>query len=58
MPHLVLYLVLFCYRRDFKLPLSDNNQAGGIEAYNPTSRYLLFHKSFMTVTVTERSTDI
>ena len=33
-------LFLFCYERDFMLPLSDNNQAEIIEAFNSTSRYL------------------
>ena len=33
-------LFLFCYERDFMLPLSDNNQADIIEAFNSTSRYL------------------
>ena len=30
----------FCYQKDFMLSLSDNNQAGVIEAINSTSRYL------------------
>ena len=33
-------LFLFCYERDFKLSLSDNNQTDNIEALNFTSRYL------------------
>ena len=33
-------LFLFCYERDFMLPLSDNNQADAVEAFNSTSRYL------------------
>ena len=37
---LVADLFLFCYERDFKLPLSDNNQTDIIEAFNSTSRYL------------------
>ena len=37
---LVADLLLFCYERDFKLSLSDNNQADIIEAFNSTSRYL------------------
>ena len=37
---LVADLFLFCYERDFKLSLSDNNQADIIEAFNSTSRYL------------------
>ena len=37
---LVADLFLFCYERDFMLSLSDNNQAGIIEAFNSTSRYL------------------
>ena len=32
--------VLFCYERDFKLPLSGNNQAGVIEVFNSISHYL------------------
>ena len=31
---------LFCYKRDFMLSLSDNNQTDIIEAFNSTSRYL------------------
>ena len=37
---LVADLFLFCYERDFMLPLSDNNQTDIIEAFNLTSRYL------------------
>ena len=37
---LVEDLFLFCYERDFMLPLSDNNQTDIIEALNSTSRYL------------------
>ena len=33
-------LFLFCYERDFMLPLSDNNQTDIIEAFNSTSRSL------------------
>ena len=36
---LVADLFLFCYERDFMLPLSDNNQTDIIEAFN-TTRYL------------------
>ena len=31
---LVADLFLFCYERDFMLPLSDNNQTDIIEAFN------------------------
>ena len=37
---LVADLLLFCYERDFMLPLSDNNQTDIIETFNSTSRYL------------------
>ena len=37
---LVAGLFLSRYERDFMLSLSDNNQAGIIEAFNSTSRYL------------------
>ena len=37
---LVADLFLFCYERDFMMPLSDNNQADVIDAFNTTSRYL------------------
>ena len=37
---LVADLFLFCYKRDFMLSLSDNNQNDIIEAFNYTSRYL------------------
>ena len=37
---LVADLCLFCYERDFMLPLSDANQSEVIEAFNSTSRYL------------------
>ena len=37
---LVADLFLFCYVRDFMLSLSVNNQAGFVEAFNSTSRYL------------------
>ena len=32
-------LFLFCYKRDFMLSLSDNNQTDIIEAFNSTSIY-------------------
>ena len=31
---------LLCYKRDFMLSLSDNNQTDIIEAFNSSSRYL------------------
>ena len=37
---LVADLFLFCYERDFMLPLSDINQTDIIGAFNSTSRYL------------------
>ena len=37
---LVADLFLFCYERDFMKSLSPENQAGIIEAFNSTSRYL------------------
>ena len=37
---LVADLFLFCYERDFMLPLSEDNQSGVIEAFNSTSRFL------------------
>ena len=37
---LVADLFLFCYENDFMTPLSDDNQADIIEAFNSTSRYL------------------
>ena len=37
---LVADLVLFCYRRDFMMSLSDDKQADIIDAFNTTSRYL------------------
>ena len=37
---LVADLFLFCYERDFMLPLSDDNQSEVIQAFNSTSRYL------------------
>ena len=37
---LVADLFLFCYERDFRSRLSDNNQADFVEAFNSTSRYL------------------
>ena len=37
---LVADLSLLCYERDFRLSLSDNNQADVVEAFNSTSRYL------------------
>ena len=37
---LVADLFLFCYKKDFMLSLSDNNQTDIIEAFNSTSRYL------------------
>ena len=36
---LVADLFLFCYEREFMLPLSDNSQTDIIEAFNSTSRY-------------------
>ena len=33
---LVEDLFLFCYERDFFLSLSDNNEAGVVEAFNST----------------------
>ena len=37
---LVADLFLFCYERDFMMSLSDDMQAGVIDAFNTTSRYL------------------
>ena len=37
---LVADLFLFCYERDFMLPLSEENQSRVIEAFNSTPRYL------------------
>ena len=37
---LVADLILFCYERDFMMPLSDDKQADVIDALNITSRYL------------------
>ena len=33
-------LFLFCYERDFMMSVSDDRQAGIIDAFNTTSRYL------------------
>ena len=37
---LVADFFLFCYKRDFMMPLSEDKQADIIEAVNTTSRYL------------------
>ena len=37
---LVPDLFLFCYERDFMMSLSDDKQAGVIDAFNTSSRYL------------------
>ena len=37
---LVGYLFLFCYERGFMMSLSDDQQAGVIDAFNTTCRYL------------------
>ena len=37
---LVAYLYLYCYKRDFFLSLSDNNQADNVKSFYSTSRYL------------------
>ena len=37
---LVADLFLFCYERDCMMSLSDDKQAGVIDAFNTTSRYL------------------
>ena len=37
---LVADLFLLCYERDFIMSLSNNKQAGVIDAFNTTSRYL------------------
>ena len=37
---LVADLFLFCYERDVMVSLSDDKQAGVIDAFNTTSRYL------------------
>ena len=37
---LVADLFLFCYERDFIMPLSDDKQADIIDAFNTSSRYL------------------
>ena len=37
---LVVDLFLFCCKKDFMTPLSDDNQADIIETFNSTSRYL------------------
>ena len=38
---LVANLFLFCYERDIKLSLSEDNQSDVIEAFNSTSQYLI-----------------
>ena len=38
--HLVADWFLFCYERFFMITLSADNQAGIIEAFNLTSKYL------------------
>ena len=37
---LVADLLLFCYKIDFMMSLSDDKQVGVIDAFNTTSRYL------------------
>ena len=37
---LVADLLLFCYKMDFIMSLSDDTQADIIDAFNTTSRYL------------------
>ena len=37
---LVANLFLFCYERYFMMSLSDDEQAGVIDEFNTTSRYL------------------
>ena len=37
---LVAEFFLFCYERDIMMSLSDDNQAGDIDAFNTTTRYL------------------
>ena len=37
---LVADLFLFCYKKDFKVSLSDDKQADVIDAFNTTYRYL------------------
>ena len=37
---LVADLFLFCYESDLMMSLSDDKQAGVIDAFNTTSRYL------------------
>ena len=37
---LVADAILFCYERDFMMSLSEDNQAGVIDAFNTTSRYM------------------
>ena len=39
---LVADLFLFCYEGDFMMSLSDDKQADIIDAFNTTSRYLIF----------------
>ena len=39
---LVADLFLFCYEGDFIMSLSDDKQADIIDAFNTTSRYLIF----------------
>ena len=46
---LVADLFLFCYEREFMIPLSDDRQADSIEAFNTTCRYLddILNKNYM-----------
>ena len=37
---LVADLFLFCYERDYMMPLSDDKQADVIDAFDTTSKYL------------------
>ena len=56
---LVADIFLFCYEREFMMSLSDDKQAGVIDAFNTTSRYLddilniLKTKSNFTLSTTE-----
>ena len=44
---LVADLLLFCYKRDFMLSLSDDNQSEVIKAFNSTSRIWIMSMTLM-----------
>ena len=51
---LVADLFLFCFERDFIMPLSNDKQADVIDAFNTTSRYFTIFLTLLIFILTQK----